>query len=349
MKYDLIIVGGGVIGLLCAYEMAKHHLKIAVYDKQRCGQEASWAGAGICYPLAPWQYSEQFMRWSLSSQSYYKKLNDYFYAQQGQGIGWQQTGALFLTNVQQQTINAWQKHYNITSGQFLTASEINNTMGLKFSGYQHYYYDPCIAQIRNPWLLQCLFNELNAMSNVDIYTHEPVSSLIVKQNSVQGVVAGSRQVLSGSVVISAGAWSQRLLPTAIKHHYSIEPVQGQIIAVQTNNDVLKSILITESIYCVPRTDGLVLIGATVEKQGFLKTITQAAKESLYQSACALLPKLQRYPVKLQWAGLRPWAPQAYVGADNFYKGLYIAAGHYRCGLTTAPATVQELQQMMLAA
>jgi len=143
------------------------------------------------------------------------------------------------------------------------------------------------------------------------------------------------------VVLSAGAWSGDLLRT-LGLELPVEPVKGQMILFKCAEDFLPSMVLAKGRYAIPRRDGHILVGSTLEHAGYDKTPTDEALASLKASAIELLPELEGAEVVGHWAGLRPGSPEGvpYIGRVPGHDGLWLNCGHYRNGLVLAPASCQ---------
>ncbi len=150
------------------------------------------------------------------------------------------------------------------------------------------------------------------------------------------------------VLITAGAWSGELLAT-LGLSLPVEPVKGQMILYKCEPDFLPSMVLAKGRYAIPRRDGHILVGSTLEHEGFDKTPTDVARESLQASAEELIPALARQPIVGHWAGLRPGSPDGipFIGPVPGFEGLWLNCGHYRNGLVLAPASCRLLADLML--
>jgi len=216
---------------------------------------------------------------------------------------------------------------------------------------------PDIETVRNPRLLQAL-TEAARQAGIDIRAHTPVHGLIVESNHVTGVRSDHGNLMADHVLITAGAWSGQL--SAIRGEQSqlipglspaeVFPVRGQMIRFDASTHTgLPTILMDEGVYLIPRLDGSVVVGSTVEHAGFDKHTTDEAMTRLHRKAIALWPNLARAPVAQQWSGLRPGTrdEMPYIGAHPEIAGLFVSTGFYRNGLAMAPAAAELITDVML--
>ncbi len=185
-------------------------------------------------------------------------------------------------------------------------------------------------------------------SGVQVLEHCAVSSFLLNGGRVTGVMTTAGSIQADHVVLAAGAWSGELLaPLGI--HLPVEPVKGQMILYKCAEDFLPAMVLAKGRYAIPRKDGHILVGSTLEHVGFDKTPTEEALVSLKASAEELLPALADAEVVGHWAGLRPGSPEGipFIGEVPQYPGLWLNCGHYRNGLVLAPASCELLKNLML--
>ncbi|MCY1367081.1 Glycine oxidase [compost metagenome] len=202
--------------------------------------------------------------------------------------------------------------------------------------------------MRNPRLTRALRAALLQMPNVSLRENCEVHGFIRQGERVVGVSAAGGDVLADRVVLAAGAWSGELL-ASLGLALPVEPVKGQMILFKCAPDFLPAIVLAKGRYAIPRRDGHILVGSTLEHTGFDKTPTGEALESLKASAFELLPQLADAELVGHWAGLRPGSPQGipFIGPVPGVDGLWLSCGHYRNGLVLAPASCQLLADLIL--
>lgn len=162
------------------------------------------------------------------------------------------------------------------------------------------------------------------------------------------ILTDEREWFSGQAVVAAGAWSGDLL-SDLGLNLPVAPVKGQMILYKREPDFLPAMVLAKGRYAIPRKDGHILVGSTLEHVGFDKTPTDAALASLKASAEGLLPGLADAEVVGRWAGLRPGSPEGipFIGEVPEHPGLWLNCGHYRNGLVLAPASCELLKNLML--
>ncbi|MES3009123.1 MAG: glycine oxidase ThiO [Pseudomonadota bacterium] len=348
---EFLIIGGGVIGLLMARELASAGAEVTVVEQGRCCQEASWAGGGIVSPLYPWRYSAAVTALAFHAQRAYPLLAAQLLDETGIDPELERTGLLMLDAKDAGEALRWASEHGKALYPVEPAFLYAREAGLA-PGFSHGLWMPDIANIRNPRLGQALESSLRRNPRVQIREQTQVLSLQTQQHKVsqvqvmqQGAIA---TLTAERVIITAGAWSGGLL-AALGVTLPVVPVKGQMLLYRPSQRLLNTIVMTDGRYLIPRRDNHLLVGSTLEHSDFDKSTTEEALLSLRRSAEALLPALANCRVERQWAGLRPGAPEGvpFIGRVPTIDNLYVNAGHYRNGLVLAPASAQLLADILL--
>lgn len=341
---DFLIIGGGVIGLMTAYELAKTDASVTLVDMGDTGRQASWAGGGILSPLYPWRYPSSVNALALWSQGYYPQLCQELLDATGIDPEYCPSGLLILDAEERDVALAWGERHQIPIELYdrtrVAAAEPNLDLRV-----DNALWLPDIAQIRNPRLTRALHAAID--KRVKIQENREVIDLIVDSGQVRGVRTRAGDLSADRVVVCAGAWTAQLLER-IGAAPRIRPVRGQMMLFYAKPDQIGHVTLYRERYIIPRSDGRVLIGSTLEEAGFNKTTTSQAKEELYRFAVELYPLLRKAPIEDHWAGLRPGSPKGvpYIGAYPEVQGLYVNAGHFRNGLVTGPASARLVCDLM---
>jgi len=343
---DITIIGSGAIGLLTAREFVNAGHSVTLIDKSLSGQESSWAGGGILLPLYPWRQPKAISSLVIESNKHYATLsNDLFNATQIDPE-WYDCGLLICKNPDSELATSWCNKYNIPYKQANNSffkdlnTEVNNPLWL-----------PNIAQARNPRLLKSLKAFLLNAGVIFIENCEVVDVLI---NNAQ---IGTLQTNQGDIdvkqlVICTGAWtgelSKKLLPTSLCSP-DISPVKGQMLLFDAKPETLSHMVLDANYYLIPRRDGKILAGSSVEHTDFDKSTSPEAKEKLFHMATELFPTLKNIPMIKHWAGLRPGTKHGipYIDKHPEIKNLSINAGHFRNGLVMGPASARLMADLIL--
>lgn len=343
---DCIIVGGGLIGMLSARELTRRGMKVVLLEKGEMGRESSWAGGGILSPLHPWRYSDKVNELAQIGHRQYAGLADELIQEGGVDPEYIRSGMLVLGSDEVVAARAWAQRWS------MKLEEINSAQGLQAlspgvsAQFDHGLWLPEVAQMRNPRLVRSLQASLDALG-IEYHPHTPVEKLLIEQGRVHGVEAGGRAWSAERVLVAGGAWSAELL-RGCGEAPQISPVKGQMILVKGEPGLLQHILLAENRYLIPRRDGRIVCGSTLEHSGFDKHISDDVKAELLASAQEIFPALRDLPLEHHWAGLRPGSPEGepYIGEYEGVQGLYINAGHYRNGVILGLGSAQRIAQIM---
>ncbi len=335
MNSDFLIVGAGVIGLSSALELIQRGAKVTVLERGAAGHESSWAGGGIISPLCPWDYPDEVTRLSSRGATLFPAWAQALHTATGIDPEYEASGMLVLPPFDVQSAQQWCAAHDVPLQQVQTADFVPAVPGDAF-------YLPQVAQVRNPRLMRALRARV-----------EMLGGRIVEQCEVRNVVAGAGRVRSlatssgefsaENFIVSAGAWSKQVLGQYALQ-MDIKPMRGQMLLFKFAEPPLRHIVLQRDLYLIPRRDGHLLVGSTLEDVGFDKNITQAAYDSLRLRAEAVLPQLCGMPLIQHWAGLRPASPHNIptIGKHPQLSNLYLNSGHFRYGVTMATASVEIL-------
>lgn len=348
---DFLIVGGGVMGMMTACQLAEAGHGVALLERGACGREASWAGGGILSPLYPWRYPPAISRLSQWAEADHPALAARLIDTTGIDPEYRQKGLLYLDVDEETEAVAWArrlgKPLQHVAPDFFYHSEPHLA-----PGFDAGLWMPTLASIRNPRLCQALRAQLRILPGAAVHEGVEVTRLrsahgrIVAVETTQGMFSAQR------TVICAGAWSSRLLePLGI--HLPIRPVKGQMMLFRAPTRggrlLVERVVLRDGRYLIPRSDGRILIGSTLEEAGFDKTPTVEAWRTLRDSAVSMVPALAECAIEHHWAGLRPGTPDGipFIGPMPDIDNLFVNAGHYRNGLVLAPAATRLLVDQLL--
>ena len=342
---DCIIVGGGVIGLLTARQLFLEGVDVLLLEKGPLGGESSWAGGGIVSPLYPWRYSDAVNVLAERSKKIYPELTKTLFAETGSDCELINSGLFTVTDKDQEIIN-WAKKWSVDArfiNDYETIHEIENSVG---EAVDKGIWMPDILQIRNPKFVKALKASFDYLS-IPYQEQTAVEEIIVENNKVSGVRTKQKTFFADKVIIASGAWSAQFSVT--QSSVDVVPVKGQMIMYQGEPDRVKRIVLSEGHYIIPRKDGRILAGSTLEKIGFDKSISSSALDELHQAAIKLVPLLDKLTVERQWAGLRPGTEQGipYICQHDELEGLYIHAGHFRNGIVLGAASAELMVDIVL--
>lgn len=343
---EITIVGSGAIGLLTAREFVKAGCSVTIIEKSLSGQESSWAGGGILLPLYPWRQPKAISSLVIESNVHYPTLSSDLFDATQINPEWYDCGLLICKNPDSELATAWCEQYSIPYQKADSAffnelnTQVNNPLWL-----------PNIAQARNPRLLKSLkVFLLNA--GVIFKENCEVADATINNGRVSRLITNSGTIDVDQLIICTGAWAGELTKKLIPNSLctpNIAPVKGQIVLFDAKPDTLPHMVLDDDYYLIPRRDGKILAGSSVENTGFDKSITSETREKLAYFATELFPKLKLFPVINHWAGLRPGTKQGipYIDKHPEIKNLSINAGHYRNGLVMGPASAKLMADLIL--
>lgn len=345
-KFDVVIVGGGLIGMLSAREFTQAGLSVAVVERNEVGRESSWAGGGILSPLYPWRYPDSVSALARWGQQVYPQLLETIYKESGIDPEYQPSGLLVLDSDEFADAKSWASNWQ-PGLEYVGKDKLHGIEPGLAEDVDGAIWLPEVGQVRNPRLAQSLKNSLLNQS-VTLFENAPVKHLLVEEKRITGVEVSTGKILAEKVIIAGGAWSAQLLAeTGVQ--LPVKPIRGQMILFKTEPGTVSRIVLSQDRYVIPRRDGRVLVGSTLEDVGFEKLTTEQARNELHAEALRLIPVLQEYPVEHHWAGLRPGSPQGvpFIGEHPHITGLFVNTGHYRNGVVLAPASCRLLRNLVL--
>lgn len=343
---ECIVIGGGVIGMMTARALHLSGMKVLLLERGPLGGESSWAGGGIISPLYPWRYQSSVNILAQHSKTLYPDLVEQLQDESGVDCELIQSGLLFVDQNEKEQALSWAQQWS-EDVQYIadqkTVLSIEPALG---NEVEQALWMPEVMQVRNPKIIKALRGSFDRLA-IDYREHTQVQEIIVRAGRVTGVRVADEVLAADRVIVAGGAWSAGLIDAV--QHVDVEPVKGQMIMFKGEPDLIKRIVLSDGHYIIPRRDGRVLAGSTLEKAGFDKTTSDSALQSLRETAAALAPVLGSLPVERQWAGLRPGTDNGvpYVCAIDDVEGLYLHAGHYRNGIVLGPASVQLITELIL--
>ena len=344
---DITIIGGGVIGLLTAREFFKAGATVTIIDKNMLGQESSWAGGGILLPLYPWRQADAITRLAIQSLRLYPVLAAQLIGETRLDPEWYPCGLLITKNPDINAAVGWCKSNNIL---FQTAgADFFNDLNTE---PDNPLWLPEIAQARNPRLVKSLKQDL-INKGITLIENCDIQDITLAQNRITSINTTLGQLPVNQLIISAGAWTgqlfRKLFPELMGDAPKIAPVKGQMLLFDAKPKTLRTMVLDGDQYLIPRRDGKILAGSTVEHDDFNKTTTTAARNQLSEFALKLLPMLKNSLLIHHWAGLRPGTEHGipYIDKHPEIFNLSINAGHFRNGLVMGPASAQLMVDLIL--
>ena len=345
MNSEILIIGGGVIGLSIARELHKKGVRqITILERGKIGREASFAAAGMLAPNAENDEANTFTRFCAESAALYPEFADNLFDETGVDVELDRNGTLFLAfngadAAEIRRRYEWQKAAGLAV-EHLRAEQVRRIEPFVSPDVREALFFPNDWQIENRQLL-CALEKYAVLNSIEIIEQTEVESLIVENGAVLGAKTIKTNFFAGQTILTAGAWTS-LIETDGFALPKIKPIRGQIIAYKTAKRLFHKVIYTTRGYLVPRIDGRILIGATVEDAGFENVVTDAGTQILRDRALEISPLLANLEISERWSGLRPAAADnlPVIGGFPQVKNFTTATAHYRNGILLAPLTAK---------
>jgi len=328
--WDVIIIGAGIIGLSLAIELRKRGATVLVVERGEPGREASHAAGGMlvdCQSETP----ADLQPLATASARMYPEFAHELETESGMKVDLRDQGTILFPAA------------SLPQRQSTTLPAPLSVL------------EPALADLNRPALylqersvdpraLTAATLKTAKLRGVDFSSGDPVTTVNISNSRVTGVTTTKTIFHSSKVVNCAGAWSGQIAP----HTFPTRPVKGQMLClVSPARDLLKHVIRAPEAYLIPRSDGRILVGTTVEEAGFDKRTDIPTIQRLHHAAIALVPELRNARILEDWAGLRPGTPDArpILGATAT-PGYYAATGHFRDGILLAPITAQVMADVI---
>lgn len=346
MNYDVLVIGGGVIGLSIARELSRHKAgRIAVIERGIVGREASYAAAGMLAPNAENETVDGFYRLCDDSRQMFPDFAATLLDETGIDIELDRSGTLYagFTEADSEHLNS-RYIRQVDAGipvERLSAADTTKAEPNISPTVRESLFFANDWQVENRRLLTALEASVRG-ANIDILETTAVDSLIIEQGRVTGVVSNGSLISAARIVLATGAWTSLIKIDGVPVPIEVKPIRGQMIGFSPADRIFRHVIYSPRGYLVPRADGRILIGATVEDVGFDHDTTDDALKQLRTAGEEIAPGLAASNLAESWAGLRPYAADGLpiLGPLAGIEGLTIATAHYRNGILLAPITAR---------
>lgn len=330
---DFLIVGAGIIGLGSALELARSGASVIVLERGICGGESSWAGGGILSPLLPWDYPAAVTDLTQLSCQLYAEWVGHIAKIGGLDPEYRRSGMLVLPEFDSGCALNWCRSHHTPIELIQKRDRLPEA-----TGDGEALWLPDVAQVRNPRLIKALCLTLERMG-VRIVEHVEVTDMLAGGGRLLRLDTTAGPFEADQYVVAAGAWSKKLLGER-GAQIDIKPIRGQMLLYRAQPGLLRHIVLQNGFYLIPRDDGHILAGSTLEDAGFDKSTSEEVRDKLHANATNLLPQLAQAELVKHWAGLRPGSPGniPIIARHPQIENLYLNSGHFRYGVTMAPAS-----------
>jgi glycine oxidase len=349
------MIGAGVIGLGIAWRLAQAGCTVTVYDKGEAGRGASWAAAGMLAAAVETEPGEEpLLPLTLESQRLWPEFARELLATTGISVEYRDEGTLVVA-LNRDDAETLRHSYEFQKGlglgiEWLNAAEARRRephlkpgiAAAVFSGGDH--------QVENRALARALIAACRG-AGVAIHENCPVAEVVMASGRARGVETARGRDGAEIVVLAAGAWSREVGGIPAPCQPPVRPIKGQMLAVQMDPraPILRHVVwLPRGGYLVPRNDGRLIIGATVEERGFDTSITAGGMLALIEGAWRAVPTIEELPIAETWVGFRPGSrDDAPMLGPSGIDGLVIATGHHRNGILLTPVSADVVSGYIL--
>jgi glycine oxidase len=345
-NFDAAIAGGGLIGSAIALELAQAGLSVAVFEKGEPGREASWASAGILSPAPETQGMIPIVPLAKASLGLYPEFVANVEGISGQNVGFRPFGTmdvLFSRDAKRDLSTLIALHHGLgLKAEPLHPEEARELEPALSPEAEAAALRPDEASIDNRALTQAVLHA-SQKSGAEIFPDKVVEAIWREGSRCAGLKLRNENVSAKWTIIASGCFSANIEGVAV--YAPVRPAKGQMVSLRADELKIRRVLWSEKIYLVPRNDGRILAGATVEYVGFAKHVTAGAIEKILSDAIELAPGLANARIEETWAGLRPDSPDhlPIVGPTDL-EGLLMATGHFRSGVMLTPITARLIRE-----
>ena len=327
--WDVIVVGGGIIGLSLAISLRKRRAAVLVVERGEPGREASHAAGGMLVDCL-FETPSALQELATASARMYPEFAYELEIESGMKVDLRDEGTIIFPGEAHPGQTTGPQLPNLSTAEL---AELEPDLAAS-NGTAFYLRERSV----DPRALTAAALKTAKNRGVDFSSADPVTTIDVINRQTAGVTTTKTSFRAHKVVNCAGAWSGGIAP----HPFPTRPVKGQMLCLaMPSRSLLKHVMRSPKAYLIPRSDGRLLVGATVEEAGFDKRTDPATIQRLHHAALELVPKLCEAKILEDWAGLRPGTPDALpiLGATST-PGYYVATGHFRDGILLAPITAQ---------
>lgn len=354
--YDVAIIGGGIIGLSIAFELLAERLRVIVLDRQEPGREASWAAAGMLSPAPDSPRDLPLVPFARESLRLYPQFVQAIEEASGKPGAYVREGALeiFVSANAERDCEDRLRELQLLG---ITAEVMAIDAARQIDGALSPSARAALRQPEEgtvePRVLMGALIAAARNRGVELRAGCEVRGVLRDGERCVGIIAGGERIVSRHVILAAGCFSGEIADdTWLKQLAPTRPVRGQMLALRPSVDAAKPrhVMRSEHAYLVPRGDGRIVVGSTIEEAGFEKQVTAAGLSKILGAAIEMCPDLGGAEVVETWAGLRPGTPDdlPILGPTDI-DGLWIATGHYRNGILLAAATAKLFRGMITGA
>ncbi|HUE54324.1 MAG TPA: glycine oxidase ThiO [Candidatus Udaeobacter sp.] len=349
-KFEVAIAGGGIIGSAIALELSRAGLRVAIFDRQQPGQEASWASAGIISPAPESPATIVTVPLAKASVSLYPQFVEQVEEISGKSVGFRPKGtveALFSHDTKAELSTIIALHHGLgLQAEPLRAEDARELEPALSEEVKAAVLRPQECSVDNRALTYAVL-EAAKRSGTEIFSGNAARAIWRDGNRCAGLLLQNEKIEAKWTIIAAGSFSAAI--EGVATYAPVRPAKGQMVALGAEDVSIERVLWSEKVYLVPRNDGRILAGATVEYAGFDKRPTAGGIAKILSAAIDLAPGLANARIEETWAGLRPDSPDhlPILGPTDL-DGLLMATGHFRSGILLTPITARLVREWITA-
>ena len=348
-KTDVIILGGGIIGCALAEELARHGQRVIVIERKAIGAEASSAAAGILSAQMDLAEPGPLFELCQATRRMYPRWVEHLERRSGVSVGYAVDGILYLamTGREEKVMECrvrWQRKLGLRVDRW-SPTEVRRHEPSVDGRIKRGFHFPTEAQVDNVRLMQALAAACRK-GDVELQERTTVKRLLVRGRLVHGVETDQGERLAPVVVNCLGSWAS--MGGKFPIPLPVEPARGQMLAFRGPQRLFRHAVMSERAYVVQRRDGRLLVGSTVERVGFDKSLTLDGIHGILCGLRHMSSALNRCTFREAWSGLRPYTQDCLpiIGSTSI-EGLYVATGHFRHGILLAPITAKVTAELIL--
>ena len=350
----MAIVGAGVSGLGIGWRLAEAGVAVEIFDRGAAGRGASWAAAGMLAAGVECEPGEEgLLALTRASQALWPNFARELEAASGETIGYRDDGTLVVA-LTRDDVGQLRFGYDFQTKlgidlTWLTGVEARDREPYLRPGTAAAVFSPNDHQVDNRRLAMALKTAFLKAGGT-LHENTPVEAIDIEAGRARGLVVAGEKRPADLVVLAAGAWSREIAGLPATARPPVRPVKGQMLALRMDPaaPLLRHVLWAPGIYLVPRDDGRLLLGATVEEKGFDESLTAGGVFSLLEAAWRALPAIEELAIDELWVGHRPTSrDDAPILGPSEIEGLVLATGHHRNGILLAPITAEAISRWIL--
>ncbi|MGB2899953.1 MAG: glycine oxidase ThiO [Candidatus Acidiferrum sp.] len=345
-KFDVAIAGGGVIGAAIALDLSRAGMRVGLFDRQQPGQEASWASAGILSPAPENPATVAMVPLGKASLALYPEFIAQVEEISAKSTGFRAKGtleALFSHDTKAELSTIIALHHGLgLKAEPLRPEDARELEPALSEEVEAAVLRPDECSVDNRALTNAVLDAAKR-SGAEITSGNGANAIWREGGRCRGLILRDGKVEAKWTIIAAGSFSAAI--EGVGSYAPVRPAKGQMVALRAEEVEIERVLWSEHIYLVPRNDGRILAGATVEYVGFDKRTTAGGIEKILSAAIELAPGLANARIEETWAGLRPDSPDhlPILGPADL-DGLLMATGHFRSGILLTPITARLIRE-----